>query len=80
MTDYTNWEEFKNIPVSFEFGQVKTSIKCPNCGKEIYLDNTVVLTTYPPQYSYWCECGWSGTSYAKWSSDGARALNIKRII
>lgn len=61
------WEEFK----SNEFiednltGQILTDIECPKCGKKIYYDSTMILASYPPQYSYWCKCGWHGTSYER---------------
>jgi hypothetical protein len=53
-------------PIDFmDQHKVPTLIECPKCGKHIFLDNTVVLTSFPPQYCYWCECGWTGSSYSK---------------
>ena len=34
---------------------------CPECGLELHRDN-VVLTTYPAQYCYFCDCGFRTTS------------------
>ena len=63
------WEEFKTNEFVEDnlTGQILTDIECPECGKKIYYDSTVVLTSYPAQYSYWCKCGWAGTSYGAWT-------------
>ena len=37
---------------------------CPECGLELHMDN-VVLTTYPAQYCYYCDCGFHTTSSQK---------------
>lgn len=64
------WEEFKNQSNIFiDDRQVETLIKCPRCGNRIYLDNSVVLTSYPPQYRYWCKCGWEGSAFTKWEPE-----------
>lgn len=65
------WEEFiNNIPPNSEenfFAPVLTDITCPECKeKNIYFDPSMVLTSIPPQYVYWCDCGWSGYSFQKW--------------
>lgn len=59
------WEEFINsIPPNSEenfFTPVLTDIICPKCKeKNIYFDPSIVLTSFPPKYVYWCDCGWSG--------------------
>jgi len=61
------WDNFlaQNITHNYD-EQVKTDIDCPKCGKKIYFDTTVVLTSYPPQYKYWCDCGWCDNAYVKW--------------
>lgn len=60
------WEELLNVDISNDYnGQVLTDIECPVCGKHVYLNNQIVLTTYPAQYEYWCSCGWVGHSYVK---------------
>lgn len=31
---------------------------CSKCGGQLYINNTLVLTTYPPKYQYYCkDCG-----------------------
>lgn len=37
---------------------------CPECGLELHMDN-IVLTTYPAQYCYYCDCGFRTTSFQK---------------
>lgn len=34
---------------------------CPECGLELHRDS-IVLTTYPAQYCYFCDCGFRTTS------------------
>ena len=61
------WDEFISDG-SFKTeldGQILTDIEGPKCGRRVDYDSTVVLTSYPPQYSYWCKCGWHGTSYIR---------------
>lgn len=32
--------------------------KCSKCGAQLYINDSVVLTSYPPQYQYYCKaCG-----------------------
>ena len=63
------WDDFANtVPVSFD-GQVLTNIECPQCGRQIYLNKRIVLTSYPEKYSYWCTCGWNGYSAIQWEED-----------
>lgn len=61
------WDELlnKNIESNYN-GQVKTSIDCPRCGRKIYLNTSIILSSYPAKYSYWCSCGWSGSAHVKW--------------
>ena len=43
---------------------IKTEIECPNCGEFIYKNMSLVLTCYPPQYTYKCpNCKWSQTGF-----------------
>ena len=35
---------------------------CPECGFELHKDN-IVLTTWPAQYCYYCDCGFRTTSF-----------------
>ena len=37
---------------------------CPECGLELHRDN-MVLTTYPAQYCYFCDCGFRTASSQK---------------
>lgn len=63
------WDEWRNklkIPDDY-ITQIETSIECPQCGKHIYFDSTIVLLSNPPQYKYWCECGWVEYSRVKWN-------------
>ena len=58
-----SWEKFlekqRDCPSHYE----PTNIRCPNCGKLIHRDTSVVLTSYPAQHRYECfECGWKGTA------------------
>lgn len=67
-----NWEDFKNDTTTntyFNDGHILTDIDCPKCGKKIYYNSLTTLTSDPPQYQYWCECGWKGTSFRKWRKD-----------
>lgn len=62
------WNDFTGIKIGDSRLEEETTIECPNCGKNIYLRKDVVLTTYPPQFGYFCKsCGWVGTSFVKWS-------------
>ena len=64
------WNDFnKDAETVIYNGQVRTDIDCPICGKKVLWDSRVVLASFPPQYSYWCPCGWSGNSYKKWGKE-----------
>ena len=61
------WDEFKQQAGTVIIdGQILTDIECPKCGRRIIWDSRVELTSFPPKYYYWCECGWSGASFVKW--------------
>lgn len=61
------WDNFKNQIDYVTFpSRVETDIKCPNCGRNIFMRTDITLTSYPEQYQYECTCGWSGTAYKKW--------------
>lgn len=61
------WREFNEQPINFVGDRYKlTEIECPKCGKKIYYDSGVILTSYPAKYYYWCRCGWSDYSAIKW--------------
>ena len=59
------WEEFhKQIPTQLQYaGRELTDIDCPECGKKIWRRTDIILTTYPAQYRYECDCGWTGTAF-----------------
>lgn len=60
-----SWEEYKNMNLpQYLFTDLQpTDILCPECGKKVYKRMNIVLTSYPPQYQYECECGWVGYAY-----------------
>ena len=61
------WEDFLNRDISNDNnGQMLTDIECPKCGRRIYYDSTIILTTYPDKYVYWCSCGWKGFAHDWW--------------
>lgn len=65
------WKDFEwsNMNYPIFTNKVLTDILCPNCGKYIYMRTDMIhtiLSTYPPQYRYECECGWVGYSYNQW--------------
>lgn len=65
------WEEMLNTDISSSYnGQTQTDIPCPKCGRNIYLDETIILTSYPCKYKYWCSCGWHGSAHTKWMKEG----------
>lgn len=60
------WEEFKK-----EYSETVTStnweetnIECPKCGRKLFKRTDIVLTTYPAQYQYECNCGWIGYAFS----------------
>lgn len=58
-----NWYEFINRSQTSPelLTATLTDIECPNCGKKIYRDESVILTCYPPKHTYFCDnCGWKG--------------------
>lgn len=56
------WEEIKNLCPDIT-NRKETDIDCPECGKKIFKRTDIVLTTYPEQYQYECECGWIGYAF-----------------
>ena len=60
------WDQYeKQMPIKPEEWQCKTQVdvECPKCGKKIWRRNDIVLTSYPAQYQYECECGWIGYAH-----------------
>ena len=65
------WDQFLNVkPDSESTGQVQTDIECPACGRHIYLNKNIILTSYPCKYMYWCSCGWLRYAPIRWTKDG----------
>lgn len=51
--------------IDFEYLQ-PVDAACEKCGAQLYLDTRMVLTTYPPQYTYVCKrCNNTETSYLR---------------
>lgn len=72
------WEQLLNENISErDNSQVLTNIECPKCGRNIYLNNGILLTTYPAKYSYWCSCGWTGVAPIKWTKNLAENIREK---
>jgi len=64
------WEELLNEDVDYVMtGQRLTNIDCPDCGRKIYLDTSIILTSYPAKYKYWCACGWKGYAPTRWDEE-----------
>ena len=62
------WQDLLNITLPENSdGHVQTELECPECGRKIYMNNTIILTGYPAKYSYWCSCGWNGFAHVKWT-------------
>lgn len=65
------------------FEHEKTYIKCPHCGKAALVDMSMVLTSYPPQYNYYCEhCDRHGFIFCHEVSEnqiGTKEINLRSI-
>ena len=64
------WEQFERMyPRTEAFtNRAKTDIDCPKCGKRKLWERTdIVLTSYPAQYQYECDCGFVGYSHARYT-------------
>lgn len=80
------WEEFEKQPNKYwQEMYEKTDIECPKCGQNLIKDKTVVLTSLPPKYRYFCEsCGWLKlirrliTSTERRHSDDSRKIHCRR--
>jgi len=59
--DEVEWEEFNKSYNANDWKYQSTNIKCPECGRLLVKDISVVLATYPVKYKYECHnCGWFG--------------------
>ena len=58
------WEDVqKERAKLYEERFIPSGVACPQCNKELLVDKTVILTSYPPQQSYHCKnCGWQGSA------------------
>lgn len=63
------WDEFNEQEIDELIRHKKTDIDCPKCGRKVYFDSAIRLTSFPVKYYYWCKCGWNGYSAVKWRSD-----------
>lgn len=59
------WEELKAIRFdTTERKFVDTDVECPNCGAFLKKRTDVILTSYPPQFEYYCpNCHFRGSNY-----------------
>ena len=58
------WEQYKELtPEKINEPKTQVDARCPKCGKKIWRRNDIVLTTYPAQHKYECECGWVGYAF-----------------
>ena len=65
------WEDFKKTNEkqykidSFTYGERQTNIECPKCNSLLYVNDSIVLASYPPQKRYYCKnCGFADLAYA----------------
>lgn len=55
-----SWYEFAQEKAMAPTRSEPTAIACPCCGRALYKDTTVILTSLPPKYRYFCvACKWS---------------------
>ena len=48
-------EEYREQMKITQHGKyTKIDVECPKCGERLYRDNSIVLTTYPPQHRLEC--------------------------
>lgn len=59
------WEDYSSIKQAFDFipARTRVDVACPECGKQLWRRNDIVLTSYPAQYQYECDCGWVGYAF-----------------
>lgn len=63
------WDEFVEMRThdmkTNDWGHYTEMIAaCPKCGAYLFRDNTVILTSMPPQHKYICKkCEWVGYTY-----------------
>ena len=52
-------KEYNEETIQYDYNVYRpTNAKCSKCGHQLYINDTVVLTSYPPMYQYMCkDCG-----------------------
>lgn len=62
------WEEFEKMYLETQAytNRKKTDVECPKCGKPLWERTDIVLTSWPAQYQYECDCGFVGYSHVQW--------------
>jgi transcription elongation factor Elf1 len=61
MKDDVKLNEINVVPSIATLTNHKIYIECPKCGGVAVIDSSIVLTSYPPQYEWFCpDCGAHG--------------------
>ena len=60
-------EEYKERMKITQCGRyTELDVKCPECGKNLFRDNQIVLTSYPPKHRLECmNCGFATSVYGQ---------------
>lgn len=59
MITYEEYQKIHQQDINMDQISFPIGVKCPNCDSELYRDHSIVYTTYPPKYRYFCaNCGW----------------------
>ena len=48
-----------------ELSRLTDLLKCPKCNKQMIVDTSYQLASYPPKYETFCECGYDGYIFCK---------------
>lgn len=64
-----SWDEYNKPSTGKRKRYIRTNIKCPECGENLYYDSLVAYPTCPLKFRYLCECGWEGTSFKRWRAE-----------
>ena len=56
------WDDYikHELPMYNPVYRVSTDVECPICGRKIWKRMDIILTSYPCEYQYECDCGWVG--------------------
>lgn len=61
--------------------KTKTICKCQRCGKDADVDDSIVLTSYPPKYSYHCpHCNYNGYVFCSETISTYTVENVDDLI